>query len=152
MGARRTKVRVLVIAGNDWLGEEKYEINRTDLTTSSFSVLVQIEGVTNIHILTVRYIAIDSAFPHNLVSFDNVPINYTAGPLTVFEVASSTMQSYRNRINFTTQAGGSGYNKFSTSLTDNKIVMFMTSMYITGTLEPTTTSLPANPFSILTDY
>lgn len=109
-----------------------YEINRTNLTTSSFSVLVKIEGITNIYLLAVRYVAIDSLFPHSLISFDNVPINYTAGPLTIFATASSTMNTYYNTINFTQQAGSLSYNKFSTPLTNNKIVMFMTSMYIAG--------------------
>jgi len=109
-----------------------YEINRTNLTPSSFSVLVKIEGVTNIYILTVRYVAIDSNFPHRLISFDNVPVNYTDAPLTIFATANPTIRTYQNTINFTQQAGSAAYNKFSTPLFNNKIVMFMTSMYISG--------------------
>ena len=40
---------------------------------------IQIFGVTNLWILSVAYLAVDPTFPHHLNSFDNVPINYTAG-------------------------------------------------------------------------
>ena len=65
--------------GNDYFGQERFEIERVDLTASSFEVSVQIVGVTNIWILNVPYIAIDPEFPHHLNSFDNVPVNYSAG-------------------------------------------------------------------------
>ena len=68
--------------GNDYMGQEIFEIRREDLTASTFRVSVQIYGVTNIWILNVPYIAIDPDFPHHLNSFDNVPVNYNAGSLT----------------------------------------------------------------------
>jgi hypothetical protein len=52
-----------------------------DLTASTFTVSIQIFGVTNLFVLTVAYIAIDPQFPHHLNSFDNVPVNYTQGDL-----------------------------------------------------------------------
>lgn len=41
----------LTYLGNDYLGFEMFEINRTGLTTTSFSVKVQISGYTNLWIL-----------------------------------------------------------------------------------------------------
>lgn len=51
--------------------------------------------------MKVRYIAIDEAFPHNLNSFDNVPVNHSKGPLTNISVASASLTYYTNTINFT---------------------------------------------------
>lgn len=111
-----------------------FEVNRTGLTTSSFSVAVQIKGYTNIWVLEVRYIAIDKAFPHHLNSFDNVPINYTKGALTNISTPSSTPQIYTNTINYTAQTTALGltYKNFSLPLTNNKVLLFITSLYITG--------------------
>lgn len=117
-----------------------FEVNRTGLTTTSFSVLIQIRGFTNIWVLEVRYVAIDKGFPHHLNSFDNVPINYTKGALVNISTPSSTTQTYTNTINYTAQttALGMTYKKFSLPLTNNKILLFMTSLYITGVYESST--------------
>jgi hypothetical protein len=84
--------------------------------------------------LTVRYIAIEPSFPHQIVSFDNLPVNYSNGPLVNITVSSTTITYYVNTINFTNQAlaVSSTYNKFSGSLSDHKILMFMTSLFIRG--------------------
>lgn len=58
-----------------------FEINRTDLTATTFKVDVQIVGSTYIWNLNVAYIAIDPQFPHEMNSFDNIPINYENGAL-----------------------------------------------------------------------
>ena len=48
------------------------------------------------------YIAIDPLFPHHLNSFDNVPVNYNAGPLTNLTSKSTTrLLTYRNVVNYT---------------------------------------------------
>jgi hypothetical protein len=60
---------------------ESFEILRRNLTSSLFTVSIEIFGITNIFMLTVPYLAIDPQFPHHLNSFDNVPINYTSVPL-----------------------------------------------------------------------
>lgn len=80
-----------------------FEINRTNLTPSSFSVAVQILSTTNLWYLNVRYIAIDQAFPHHLNTFDNVPVNYSNGLLTNITIQSSTPVFYSNYINYTSQ-------------------------------------------------
>ena len=76
-------VILLFYKGSDWLHPEKIEVNQTDVTSSSFSVLVQIVGQTTVKSLNVAYIATDPTFPYHLNSFDNVPINSTFGPLVV---------------------------------------------------------------------
>lgn len=58
-----------------------FEIRRVSLTASTFTVSMQIYGFTNIFLLVVPYLAIDPGFPHHLNSFDNVPLNYSSGPL-----------------------------------------------------------------------
>ena len=63
------------------MGSEFFEIRKTGLTATTFAVEFQIFGVTNLWILAVAYLAVDPTFPHHLNSFDNVPINYTAGNL-----------------------------------------------------------------------
>ena len=112
-----------------------FEVNRTGLTTTSFSVLVQISGITNIWILSVRYFAISKIFPHHLNSFDNVPINYNAGPLINVTTPSLTVyNSYYNVINYTAQAQASGYNytTFSLPLSNCKILLFTTTLFVQG--------------------
>lgn len=45
-----------------------------------------------------------------------------------------SVQTYTNSINYTAQCNSYGYpyNTFNTPLSRNKILLFMTSMYITG--------------------
>lgn len=113
-----------------------FEVNRTDLTASAFSVLIKISGFTHIWVLEVRFIGISKSFPHHLNSFDNVPINYNNGALTNITSKSSSATSYSNTIDYSAQAGtiGSSYTTFSTPLSNNKILLFMTSLFIEGTL------------------
>lgn len=129
-----------------------WEINRTGLTTSSFSVLIQIVGFTNLNFLTVRFIAVDALFPHNLNSFDNVPVNYSAGPLVNISVKGTTTlpSIYSNTINFTKQSTGLRYSYFSTPLSSNKILLFMTSFFHSGSNEATITA--TTPVKLLIDY
>lgn len=84
--------------------------------------------------MAIRYVGVDKSFPHHLNSFDNVPCNYLNGALTIFSIKSSTPKTYTNNINYTQQAQsiGSTYTTFSTPLSNNKILMFMTSMYLDG--------------------
>lgn len=105
------------------------------MSSTDFSVLVQIQGITNIWVLNVRYIAIDKNFPHHLNSFDNVPLNYTQGPLVNISVVSVVPQYYYNVINYTAlcNANGLTYNKFSLPLSNNKILLFLTSLYSSAT-------------------
>lgn len=105
--------------------------------------------------MKVRYIAIDRAFPHKLNSFDNVPINYLNGALTNITVNSSSLTYYSNTINFTAQSIASGQNfiEFLTPLTDNKILLFMTSLQMDGSLEssfyfPWSSSGTDNPLNL----
>ena len=45
---------------------------------------MQIVGSTYIWTLNVPYIGIDPDFPHRVNSFDNVPANYSDGPLVKY--------------------------------------------------------------------
>ena len=66
--------------------QEYYEIRQTGLTASTFSVEIQIFGITNLWILAVGYLAVDPTFPHHFNSFDNVPVNYSSGNMVfIFE-------------------------------------------------------------------
>ncbi len=120
--------------GDDTVASEMFEVNRTGLTTTSFSVLVQISGSTNIWILEVRYIAISPNFPHHLNSFDNVPVQYNNGALTNITSGGLSAKTYTNTINYTLQAQsiGSSYTTFSSPLSNNKILLFLTSLYVSG--------------------
>lgn len=115
---------------------EMFEIMRTILTPSSFSIAVTVVGITNIWFLNVHYIAIAKEFPHHLNSFDNVPINHTHGPLVNVTAISTTPKYYYNSINYTAQCNINGFkfNRFSLPLSNNKIMLFMTSLYITTPL------------------
>ncbi len=57
---------------------------------------------------------------------------------------SSSAQTYTNTINYTLQAQsiGSSYVTFSTPLTNNKILLFMTSLFINGNLVPLCSTCP----------
>ena len=99
--------------GNDYLKPERFEVERIGLTPSTFTVEVEIVGNTNIWLLSVPYIAIDSTFPHHLNSFDNVPLNYSAGTLTNISTFNALPQTYTNIIDYQMQALGREYNTFS---------------------------------------
>jgi hypothetical protein len=51
MEYQTTNVNNFRYLGDDRLSSEMFEVNRTGLTTTSFSVLVQISGITNIWVL-----------------------------------------------------------------------------------------------------
>ena len=53
----------------------------TSISATTFMGLVQIQNTTSLNSVVIRYLAVDSAFPHHLNSFDNVPINYMDGPI-----------------------------------------------------------------------
>ena len=85
----------------------------------------------------MAYLAVDPTFPHHLNSFDNVPVNYTAGDIvhniiTKANITSqvSTMRYYSNTINYTAQAAGNDFTQFTTPYSSNYIVIFMTSLWI----------------------
>lgn len=107
-------------------------MNRTFLNSLSFSVAVQILGTTNILLMNVPYIAIDPSFPHHLNSFDNVPVNYNAGLLVNITQNTVQTQTYKNTINYTTQTTGLTYRNFQLPLTRNKVLLFMTSLFLGG--------------------
>lgn len=109
-----------------------FEINRTALNQNSFKVAVQIKGVTNILLLNVPYIAIDPNFPHHINSFDNVPANYSAGKLVNISTPSTSMRTYTNTINYGLQAAGRNYTSFNSPWSRNKILLFMTSLFLYG--------------------
>ncbi len=116
------------------MGQEYWEVRRTNLTTTFFSVKVQIQGTTGIWLLTVRYIAIDDAFPHHLNSFDNVPVNYSNGLLKNITKPSTSIQYYVNTINYTKHCIENNllYTRFTKPYTNFKILLFVTSIYIDG--------------------
>ena len=56
--------------------------------------------------------------------------------------------SYRNIVNFTDQSSGLSYDKFSLPLPDHKVLLFMTSLYITGPNEDHTDPSSFVPLNI----
>lgn len=127
------KVTYIVKTGNDYFGQERFQVNKIALDQSSFTVTVELIGATNLYILNVPYIAIDPLFPHHINSFDNVPVNYSAGPLVNVSVKNYvSLETYRNVINYTQQAASTNHRYFSEPLSNNKVLLFMTCMYITG--------------------
>jgi hypothetical protein len=119
--------------GNDYMASEYFEVNKTSLSGTAFSVMVQISGITNIWLLGVRYIAISPDFPHHLNSFDNVPVSY-GSILVNISNRSPSLQYYTNVINYTDQAAAQGYafNKFAMPYDNFKILIFMTSLFQGG--------------------
>lgn len=85
-------------------------------------------------LLNVAYIAIDPTFPHHLNSFDNIPVNYSAGDIVNVTFMSPNIETYTNIINYTQLAGTNIHNKFSFPLSRNKILLFMTTFRMRGTL------------------
>ena len=63
------------------MGQEYFEVRKIALDSTSFTVAVQIYGVTNVVALSVAYLAVEPSFPHHLNTFDNVPLNYSSGDL-----------------------------------------------------------------------
>lgn len=87
------------------------------------------------YFLGIRYFAISLDFPHHLNSFANVPVNYSNGELTNISLKSTTVQTYTNQINYTAHSLtiGSRFNKFKAPYSDFKILLFMTSLFESGT-------------------
>ena len=119
---------------DDTLVIECFEISRTNISASHFEVQAKLVDKIKLWNLEIRYIAISKAFPHHVNCFDNVPINYTAGPLVNISTASSSVQTYSNTISYTNQAAaaGSTYTQFSLPITNNKLLLFMTALYSDG--------------------
>ena len=117
--------------GDDYTGQEYFEIRREQLTASTFTVSIQIFGVTNIWTLNVPYIAIDPLFPHHLNSFDNVPINYN-DPNGLVNITTRQMYqtSYTNVINYTQQASDRTYKTFKEPLSNNKVLLYICALFI----------------------
>jgi len=83
--------------------------------------------------LNVPYIAIDPSFPHHINSFDNVPVNYSAGPIAnISNGNGGGTKIYTNLIVGTVQASGLVHNTFQAPYNRNKVLRFMTSMFMTG--------------------
>ncbi len=68
------------------MGQEFYEIKKIGLTQGTFTVQIQIYGVTNIWLLAVAYLAVEPTFPHHFNTFDNVPLNYSSGDIVSFKL------------------------------------------------------------------
>lgn len=103
--------------------------------------------------MAVRYIAIDAAFPHPLNSFDNVPVNYGNGALTNITTPSPTTKTYRNTINFTDHSistGQGSYSTFKAPYTNNKILIFLTSLFEEGMLDASPPHYPLNLSVVIT--
>lgn len=94
---------------------------------------MKILGYTSILKLNVPYIAIDPSFPHHINSFDNVPVNYSAGPIVnISNGNDGSTKIYTNLIDYTVQASGLVHNTFKAPYNRNKVLLFMTSMFIAG--------------------
>lgn len=76
----------------------------TGVTQSTFSVQILIINFTNLLLLNVAYVASEPAFPHHLNMFENVPINYTSGPLVNITTASTQVTTFTELIDYTKQA------------------------------------------------
>lgn len=88
-----------------------------------------------------------------------MPVNYSNGNLSNISTASMSVKYYVNTVNYATQAGtiGSAYTQFSLPLINNKILLFMTSLYVAGTMDksgptyyPLNLNVDANPISTTT--
>jgi hypothetical protein len=86
MVSLNTRVINILNAGADTLVDESFEIFRVGLSSTSFSVAIQITGFTNLYLLRVAYLAIEPTFPHHLNTFDNIPVNYSAGSLVNYRI------------------------------------------------------------------
>ena len=85
--------------------------------------------------MQVSFIAIDN-IPYHVNTFDNVPVNYLNGAITNINVKSLSTKTYTNIINYSNQAIGIGaaFTTFNPTLSMNKIVLFLTTFHMTGTL------------------
>jgi hypothetical protein len=82
-----------------------------------------------------------------LNSYDNVPVNY-GSTLTNISTATAGFTTYQNIINFTSHSNflGYTYNRFSTPLSNNRILLFLSALSFQGTSD---TSGPLNPLSFV---
>ena len=95
--------------------------------------------------MNVPFIAIDPTFPHHLNSFDNVPVSYGSTLINITTQNTTSPTYYTNNINYTQQVGtSSSYNTFLTPFTRNKVLLFMTSLFIEGQSDSGATLYPVD--------
>lgn len=85
--------------------------------------------------MEIRYIAISKLLPHHINSFVNVPVNFANGALINITIPiSGGYTIYENTINYTAQANsiGSSYGYFNSTFTNNKILIFLTTIYLSA--------------------
>lgn len=126
-----------------------YEVTKVAITNRDITIKARVLGVSRIWVLEVRYFVVSKAFPYFINTFDNVPLNLSSGAITNITTYSITTKTYTNTIDFSVQSVGSGspYTSFGLPLTDNKIVIFPTTLYLAGTGEPAG-STTYNPIKI----
>lgn len=126
-----------------------WELYKIGITNRDVTFFAKVVGVSRIWILEVRYMVISKAFPYLLNTLDNIPINTTYGPLVNITTRSLSPRTFTNPINFTTQSTptGASFTQFTLPLTNNRIVIFPTTLYLSGTEEPTPSS-PNLPISM----
>ena len=90
----------------------------------------------------MAYLAIEPTFPHHLNSFDNVPLNYSSGPLVNITSKSSSLQYFTEYINYSEQASSRAYKTFTEPLSSNYIVLYMTSLWIAASFQSGSTRYP----------
>lgn len=117
------------------MGSEIYEVTKTSVTNRDITFKARVLGISRIWVLEVRYFLVSKSFPYLVNSFDNVPVNLSSGAITNISTYSLTTKTYTNTISFSSQAVGSGssYTSFTLPLTDHKIILFPTTLYLAGT-------------------
>lgn len=112
-----------------------YEVTKTAITNRDITIQARVLGISRIWVLEVRYFVVSKTFPHLLNTFDNVPVNLSSGAITNISTYSLSTKTYTNTFNFNTQSTGTGstYTSFAAPLSNNKIVVFPTTLYLSGT-------------------
>lgn len=95
-------------------------------------------------LLGIGYLAVDYDFDSSIAMYENVPVNYTAGNLVNITSASTDVRVYTNTINYQLQATTRNYNTFDEPFADNKVCLFMTTIFFAGSLDNSPPFRPIN--------
>jgi len=109
-------------------------MDNTGTTPTGFTIYTMINGITNIRIFTIAYMAIDPSYPYHLNTFNNIEVNYTTGgPITNISTGTGT-RTYTNTINYTQIANAYGYTfkTFGSNLAKDLVALYLSAIYNSG--------------------
>jgi hypothetical protein len=96
-------IAIVAYRGDDGLFDEDFYMETTSVTSTSLSMVVVMEGTTNIRILNVMYLAVKPDFQYHLNTFNDIEANFSMASMTLdpINVYNTSERTFINNINYT---------------------------------------------------